>query len=198
MDKLRGQANASSRSSIFNRCAADPRRPGDGGMQAIFNSGITGYCEDNRVYFPTPRRVERGERAIQTEATHDAIHCVDDCEYYISCQLSMTGAITEADMCCLHWWTLQALQSDFSCVHVLQGRAKPKLRTHSGGILVNNTIFGRRYLAVAIDEAHGFRNVNRLYGAVRALRDKCDILVAMTATPVQSRPAVSAQGIMYT
>ena len=44
---------------------------------------------------------------------------------------------------------------------------------------------------VAIDEAHGFRNVNKLYGAVRALRDKTDILVAMTATPIQTRPSVS-------
>ena len=53
------------------------------------------------------------------------------------------------------------------------------------------TVFGRRYLMVAIDEAHGFRNVNKLYGAVRALRDKTDILVAMMATPVQTQPSVS-------
>jgi hypothetical protein len=57
-------------------------------------------------------------------------------------------------------------------------------------LLAEDTIFGRKYLAVAIDEAHGFRNANKLYGAVRMLRDKTDILVAMTATPVQTRPSV--------
>ncbi|KAH9048618.1 P-loop containing nucleoside triphosphate hydrolase protein [Lactarius deliciosus] len=56
-------------------------------------------------------------------------------------------------------------------------------------LIEGQTIFGRRYLGVAIDEAHGFRNMNKLYGAVRALRDKTDIFVAMTATPVQTRLA---------
>lgn len=55
---------------------------------------------------------------------------------------------------------------------------------------VQDTVFGRRYLGIAIDEAHGFRNANRLFSAVRALRDQTDILVAMTATPVQTRPSV--------
>jgi hypothetical protein len=53
------------------------------------------------------------------------------------------------------------------------------------------TIFGRRYLGVAVDEAHSFRNVNKLFGAVRALRELTDIFVAMTATPVQTRPSAS-------
>lgn len=54
-----------------------------------------------------------------------------------------------------------------------------------------NTIYGRRFLAVAIDEAHAFRNRNKLHTAILALREKTDLLVAMTATPVQTRPAVS-------
>jgi hypothetical protein len=57
---------------------------------------------------------------------------------------------------------------------------------------VPTTVFGLRYLGVAVDEAHGFRNVNKLYGAVRALRQQSDVLVAMTATPVQTRPSASA------
>lgn len=56
----------------------------------------------------------------------------------------------------------------------------------------DRTVFGQRYLALAVDEAHGFRNVNKLYGAVRALREKTDIFVAMTATPVQTRATASA------
>lgn len=53
-----------------------------------------------------------------------------------------------------------------------------------------STIYGRRFLAVAIDEAHAFRNNNKLHMAVRVLRKKTDLLVAMTATPVQTRPTV--------
>lgn len=50
-----------------------------------------------------------------------------------------------------------------------------------------STIFWWHFLAIAIDEAHGFRNVNKLYKSVRALRERADLLVAMTATPVQTR-----------
>lgn len=56
----------------------------------------------------------------------------------------------------------------------------------------HKTVFGRRYLAIAVDEAHAFRNVNKLYGAVRALREQTDVFVAMTATPMQTRATVSA------
>jgi hypothetical protein len=52
------------------------------------------------------------------------------------------------------------------------------------------SIFGRRYLALAIDEAHAFRNPNKVFTSMRALREKVDLLVAMTATPVQTRPLV--------
>jgi hypothetical protein len=83
------------------------------------------------------------------------------------------------------------LQSDSGLIHVLHGRGKPttNLRAQT---LAEKTIFGRRYLGVAIDEAHGFGNVNRLYGAVRALREETDIFVAMTARPMQTGPAVGA------
>ncbi|KAH9046210.1 P-loop containing nucleoside triphosphate hydrolase protein [Lactarius hengduanensis] len=81
-----------------------------------------------------------------------------------------------------------ALQSDSSAIHVVEGPAKPSM-TVRARFIESQTIFGRRYLGVAIDEAHGFRNVNKLYSAVRALRDKTDMFVAMTATPVQTRLA---------
>jgi hypothetical protein len=59
-------------------------------------------------------------------------------------------------------------------------------------LLEKKTVFGRRYLAVAVDEAHDFRNVNKLFGAVRALREKTEIMVATTVTPVEMRHLVSA------
>ena len=82
------------------------------------------------------------------------------------------------------------MQLESSRIHILHARGKPT-RHQIADRLEANTVFGRRYLAVAVDEAHGFRNVNKLYGAVRVLREKTDILIAMTATPVQTRPSVS-------
>ena len=81
------------------------------------------------------------------------------------------------------------MQSESSLIHVLCGHRKPKAH-YRAMRYERDTVFGRRYLGVAIDEAHGFRNANKLYGAVHMLRDKTDILVAMTATPVQTRPLV--------
>ncbi|KAH9008003.1 P-loop containing nucleoside triphosphate hydrolase protein, partial [Lactarius hengduanensis] len=40
---------------------------------------------------------------------------------------------------------------------------------------------------VAVDEAHGFRTTNKLYAAVSALRQRTELFVAMTATPIQTR-----------
>ncbi|KAH9018911.1 P-loop containing nucleoside triphosphate hydrolase protein [Lactarius hengduanensis] len=76
----------------------------------------------------------------------------------------------------LYVTSASALQSDSSFVHVLHGRGKPT-KTARAGACEGQSIFGRQYLALAIDEAHGFRNANKLYGAVRALREKTDILV---------------------
>lgn len=86
----------------------------------------------------------------------------------------------------------QAVQSESGCIHKLRGRAKPG-RDHRADRNEKYTVFRQRYLGIAMDEAHNFRNVNKLYGAVRALRDLTDILVAMTATPVQTRATASAR-----
>lgn len=53
-----------------------------------------------------------------------------------------------------------------------------------------STIFGRHFLAIAVDEAHAFRLANKFYTAVRALRQNSDIFVAMSATPIETRPSV--------
>jgi hypothetical protein len=78
------------------------------------------------------------------------------------------------------------VQADSNHIHVpTAGSRNPRLSRPE-----ETTIYGRQFLAVAIDEAHAYRNPNKAYTAMRALREKTDLLVAMTATPVQTRPAV--------
>jgi ERCC4-related helicase len=81
----------------------------------------------------------------------------------------------------------QAIQADSSFIHLPSvGSRNPR----PSGRADATTIYRRRYLAIAIDEAHTYCNPNKAYTAMRALREKTDLLVAMTATPVQTRPAV--------
>lgn len=54
-----------------------------------------------------------------------------------------------------------------------------------------NTLFGHQYALVAVDEAHAARKHNVVHMALRALKEKTNVLVAMTATPVTTRPQVS-------
>ncbi|KAH9019722.1 P-loop containing nucleoside triphosphate hydrolase protein [Lactarius pseudohatsudake] len=83
----------------------------------------------------------------------------------------------------------QAVQSDSSYVHLpCIGTRNPRVKKVAGRVEVD-TIFRQRYLCVAIDEAHAFRDPNKAYTAVRALREKTDMLVAMTWTPLQTRPS---------
>ena len=84
----------------------------------------------------------------------------------------------------------KVIQSDSSFVHE-QSLGSHDIKMLPGGAAKEaTTIFGQQFLAIAIDEAHGFHNTNRFYTAIHALRKKTDILVPMTATPVQSRPMV--------
>lgn len=84
------------------------------------------------------------------------------------------------------------VQSESSRIHILRGRPGRKPARHRmADLLEEKTVFGRRYLGIAVDEADGFCDVNRMYGAVRALREKTDILVAMTVTPLKIRPSAS-------
>ncbi|KAH9011430.1 P-loop containing nucleoside triphosphate hydrolase protein [Lactarius deliciosus] len=83
----------------------------------------------------------------------------------------------------------QAVQSDSSYVHLpCIGTRNPRVKKVAGRDEVD-TIFRQRYLCVAIDEAHAFRDPNKAYTAVRALRERTDMLVAMTWTPLQTRPS---------
>lgn len=77
-----------------------------------------------------------------------------------------------------------------SWLHTFQGRRTPS-RQQRADQLEGKTVFGRRYLGISVDEAHGFCDVNKLYGAVRALREKTDFFVAMSATPLKLIPEAS-------
>ena len=87
---------------------------------------------------------------------------------------------------------IYALTSDSAIIHQHHGWGKPRVNAHAKN-MEGSTIFGRRYLVVAIDKVHAFRNVNKLYGAVWGIREKTNIFIAMAATPAQTRPAVSAR-----
>src|SRR5258707_11248701 len=53
------------------------------------------------------------------------------------------------------------------------------------------TVFGKRWVLAVVDEAHSFRTIKRAYRAAIGLRGTANNFVAMTATPVQTRPMVS-------
>jgi hypothetical protein len=91
---------------------------------------------------------------------------------------------------------LQALQSDFDCVYLLPDSKKPSLspvKKPSFAVHGTATIYGHKFLVAAIDEAHNCRNINKAYWATFALRENAEMAVAMTATPVTTRPSVSYQ-----
>ncbi|KAG2352807.1 P-loop containing nucleoside triphosphate hydrolase protein, partial [Suillus spraguei] len=52
----------------------------------------------------------------------------------------------------------------------------------------STTVYGRRFLLVAVDEAQNLRNIKRSYWALFALRERSESIVAMTATPITNRP----------
>jgi superfamily II DNA or RNA helicase len=54
------------------------------------------------------------------------------------------------------------------------------------------TIYGRKFLVVALDEAHDYKNIRKGYWAAFSLRERSDSVIAMTATPCTEHPMVSA------
>lgn len=54
----------------------------------------------------------------------------------------------------------------------------------------HSTLYGQQYVAVVFDEAHKFNNKNKAYWAAMALCKHSQLVVAMTATPVNNRPMV--------
>ncbi|KAG2045712.1 hypothetical protein BDR06DRAFT_1015378 [Suillus hirtellus] len=53
----------------------------------------------------------------------------------------------------------------------------------------DKTIYGRDYGMMIVDEAHVVRKYNKVHLACRGLSQRCLIVVAMTATPVTTKPA---------
>jgi hypothetical protein len=67
------------------------------------------------------------------------------------------------------------------------------LYTRSG----SSTIYGCKFLAGALDEAHLYRNVKEAYWSAFALSEQTAVTVAMTATPATTRPMVFKLPFLY-
>ncbi|KAG1741027.1 P-loop containing nucleoside triphosphate hydrolase protein [Suillus occidentalis] len=52
-----------------------------------------------------------------------------------------------------------------------------------------NTIYGQHFSMLVADEAHVARKYNKVHLAFRGLLERCMVMIAMTATPVTTRPA---------
>jgi len=93
---------------------------------------------------------------------------------------------------------LQALVSDSSVAFAHQARNSlsvaemPERARNWETVGKVSTIYGKAWTLAIMDEAHGFRKVNQSYRSALALRGTAQSFVAMTATPVQTRPAVSS------
>jgi len=53
------------------------------------------------------------------------------------------------------------------------------------------TIYGQKWLMMAVDEIHNARRINRTYRALLPLAQQTRFVVAMTATPITTSPLVS-------
>jgi hypothetical protein len=85
----------------------------------------------------------------------------------------------------------QSLQSDFDTTHhMLTAKTATSDLSVRNNRALPTTIYGRKWTAAFIDEAHNCRNINKAYCAGRALREHARMFVAMTATPVTTRPMV--------
>ncbi|KAG1841574.1 P-loop containing nucleoside triphosphate hydrolase protein [Suillus subluteus] len=57
-----------------------------------------------------------------------------------------------------------------------------------------NTLFGRGYNVTFFDEAHCARKYNKVHIAARGLQERSHLMVAMTATPVTTKPTAGVEG----
>ncbi|KAG2063373.1 hypothetical protein BDR04DRAFT_1038198 [Suillus decipiens] len=57
-----------------------------------------------------------------------------------------------------------------------------------------NTIYGHHFCMLIVDEAHVARKYNKVHLALRGLLERCMAIVAMTATPVTTKPADGVEG----
>ena len=97
---------------------------------------------------------------------------------------------------------LQALVSDCSVAFAHQARNSlsvtemPACARNWETVGKVSTLYGKPWTLAIMDEAHGFRKVNQSYRSALALRGTAQSFVAMTATPVQTRPAVSCNSVL--
>ncbi|KAF9455565.1 P-loop containing nucleoside triphosphate hydrolase protein [Collybia nuda] len=85
-----------------------------------------------------------------------------------------------------------ALQQDFSLLYAwkkprtgdLPWKDPDPVKNYSD--LVSNTLYGRRFLSVTLDEAQGFRNAGAKHSSVLLLRRQSLFFFALTATPLQT------------
>ncbi|KAG2063485.1 hypothetical protein BDR04DRAFT_1037816 [Suillus decipiens] len=89
--------------------------------------------------------------------------------------------------------TPKALESD--CDRIFEANnltpTKHPRRKANYTMDVSSTAYGRDFLLGLVDEAHNYRNIKKAYWAIFCLRFLCHAMVAMTATPITSRPLVS-------
>ncbi|KAG1894055.1 P-loop containing nucleoside triphosphate hydrolase protein [Suillus fuscotomentosus] len=84
----------------------------------------------------------------------------------------------------------KALESDCDRIFETNNRTPTKhpRRKTNYTTDVSSTAYGRDFLLGIVDEAHNYRNIKKGYWAIFCLRFLCHAMVAMTATPITSRP----------
>ena len=87
--------------------------------------------------------------------------------------------------------TMKALSSDYGIAFTPMSSKSPTSPPTRKLTNPNSTIFDRDWRCALVDEAHNCRNFGKTYSAVLMLRTKATFMVAMTATPVTTRPMVS-------
>jgi RecG-like helicase len=76
----------------------------------------------------------------------------------------------------------QALTDDGTHAKVMNGKANVSF--------IQDTIYCKDIGMVLVDEAHMYRNPNKAAESLKALLDRADFKVLMTATPIITRPLV--------
>lgn len=85
---------------------------------------------------------------------------------------------------------LQAIEDDASrAVKIDKTRPSTSLEVIEEACR-GNTVYGRRWLVFALDEAHKIRTQNASFTATAGLRQQSEFLVAVTATPITTSPKV--------
>jgi hypothetical protein len=82
----------------------------------------------------------------------------------------------------------QAMQSDVSYAYGDGSKKLPcSIQEPKPGNRLKTTVFGQNWLLAAIDEAHVARNLGQGFFALLHLRRKSSFMMAMTATPVNTK-----------